>query len=490
MRPAPVLAALLLASCHAPAARTRTASIVVTSDLWGYLAPCGCSRDMRGGIDRAAAYVAGVRKEGPTLLIDAGDALFEWPQLSEAEKIQADKKARTLLASLEAMGLSAKAVTTRDQLIPEVLTALPAGHRLGGPDVREVGGLRVGLLPVEASSGDEVLASGAAALRKQKADFILALAHGPRARVLAMGEAAQAAGIDAVVGSGAETVDEGDKARAAVVGVPVLFTQARGQSLLRIDLTSRPGGGRAVYAAGEEGKERELAAMDERIRSLAERIAHLPPGSDAAPFQAKLEELRTRRRTLAEQAPAPPAQGSFFTARFVPLTEDLPGDPAVTKLVQDYDRAAAEANLAFARAHGGDCPKAAPGEPVFVGGTACASCHAAAMSFWKSTRHAAAYATLQRVGKQYDLSCIGCHVTGWEQAGGACRIDDVSGREDVTCESCHGAGSLHVAAPAKVHLARAVPERTCRLCHTRENSTAFDYATYLPQILGPGHGKR
>src|SRR5262249_2846759 len=157
--------------------------------------------------------------------------------------------------------------------------------------------------------------------------------------------------------------------------VPVFFTQARGQSLLRIDLTLRPDGGRPVYNAGEEGKDRELAAMDERIRSLAERVARLPAGSDAAPFQAKLEELRGRRRARAERPPVPPAQGSFFTSRFVPLTEDLPKDPKVTALVQAYDRDAAQANLAFAKAHGGDCPKAGPGEASFVGDAVCSGCH-------------------------------------------------------------------------------------------------------------------
>jgi hypothetical protein len=34
----------------------------------------------------------------------------------------------------------------------------------------------------------------------------------------------------------------------------------------------------------------------------------------------------------------------------------------------------------------------------------------------------------------------------------------------------------------------AKPEKSdCVRCHTPENSTHFDFASYLPQILGPGH---
>jgi hypothetical protein len=34
---------------------------------------------------------------------------------------------------------------------------------------------------------------------------------------------------------------------------------------------------------------------------------------------------------------------------------------------------------------------------------------------------------------------------------------------------------------------RAVPADVCTVCHNRFHSPKFDYATYLPKVLGPGH---
>ena len=36
-----------------------------------------------------------------------------------------------------------------------------------------------------------------------------------------------------------------------------------------------------------------------------------------------------------------------------------------------------------------------------------------------STSHGRAYATLEQRNKQFNLSCVGCHVTGYDQPGGA-----------------------------------------------------------------------
>ena len=70
-----------------------------------------------------------------------------------------------------------------------------------------------------------------------------------------------------------------------------------------------------------------------------------------------------------------------------------------------------------------------------------------------------------------------------------CRLDKVQGREDVGCESCHGPGSLHAAAPAKANIAGSPGRALCVTCHNLENSPHFDFATYLPRVLGPGHGQ-
>lgn len=466
----------------------RKVTLLFTSDLWGQLEPCGCSADMRGGLDRAAAYVKEKRAEGPVILVDAGDAFFDKLQYTPVEEPQARRKARAVAESLLAMGVEAKASFERDRVYP--VEAFPRQKLLQGPRVVEAGGVKVGLLPVDATAGDPApaLEGGAKQLRKDGADVVVALIHAPRPQVLRTAGAAAKAGVDFVVGSHIDTIPEGEETRSVKAEVPVFFTQARGQSLLQIDVVLRPDGGPLQLAASEEQREIELASLDERIRSYNERIADLPPGTDASPFQRKIEELQARRRHLGEQVPQPPATGSYLAPRFVAVTEDRPADPKVKEILAAYDREVAAANLAFAKAHPQACPAAAPGEASYVGGAACAACHPAAAEFYKGTKHAHAYETLEKANKQYDLGCISCHVTGWEKPGGACSVADVEGRKDVTCESCHGPGSLHVKAPTANKLPRSVPESTCRGCHTPENSTAFDYSRYLPRILGPGHG--
>ena len=54
-----------------------------------------------------------------------------------------------------------------------------------------------------------------------------------------------------------------------------------------------------------------------------------------------------------------------------------------------------------------------------MGSEACQSCHAEAYAWWKSTKHGRAYATLENVHKEFNLSCVGCHVTGYNQPGGS-----------------------------------------------------------------------
>jgi predicted CXXCH cytochrome family protein len=108
---------------------------------------------------------------------------------------------------------------------------------------------------------------------------------------------------------------------------------------------------------------------------------------------------------------------------------------------------------------------------------------------YEKTGHARAYATLVSVHKQYRLDCVACHVIGFQQPGGVCRVDQVEGRQNVGCENCHGPGSIHASDGTGRTVLRPRPgPSVCVGCHTAENSIHFDYTTYLPRVLGPGHG--
>lgn len=107
---------------------------------------------------------------------------------------------------------------------------------------------------------------------------------------------------------------------------------------------------------------------------------------------------------------------------------------------------------------------------------------------WQGTKHPHGYESLVSQGKQYHLDCVTCHVTGWKERGGVCRIDQVEGKTEVGCEACHGPGSGHVSVPVKATIVRPTSAQACTGCHDRENSPHFEFETYLPRILGPGHG--
>lgn len=481
-----LLASLLIAALAActpgsKAPKEKRATLIFVSDLWGQLEPCGCSADMKGGLDRMATRLAQARAEGPVLFVDAGDALFDQPSYRPDEEVQARIRARAVAEGLVAMGLDAKVFGARDRVLEG--DWLPERLALRGPALREVGGIGVGLLPL--GDGSQVTAQ-AQALRSEGADLVIALTRTRRseARALALD------GVDLVVGSRMETIPEGDQPIALGDAPPLLYPLGRGQGILQVEVVLRSEGQAFARPISLERRGEELAALEARIRSYEERLSALPEDADGAPFRAKIEELRGRARAL-ERAPVElPAEGNQLAYRFASVTQDLAPEPKVRRILAAYDREVSEANLAYARENPRPCPEPVAGEATFVGQASCAACHPAAQAFWETTSHAKAYETLEAAHKQYDLSCVSCHVTGWDRPGGACRIDEVEARKDVGCESCHGPGSAHAAAPSKENIDRQVPAATCQSCHRPDHSLEFDYATYLSRILGPGHGEK
>jgi hypothetical protein len=175
-----------------------------------------------------------------------------------------------------------------------------------------------------------------------------------------------------------------------------------------------------------------------------------------------------------------------------------------------------ELNLAEAQRQPESCPPPAPGEAAFVGAASCAKCHKDAADFWVETKHARAYDTLAQVNKQFSLDCIQCHVTGWQQPGGVCRIDRTEvggpavggrgvGRRDVQCEDCHGPGSEHVKnpkdekwyplinpwRPKENETAREKEQRMlrvdkfCQGCHDIDNDVKYKFEQRWPPVAHP-----
>ncbi|MBX5481649.1 MAG: cytochrome C [Myxococcaceae bacterium] len=465
-------------------------ALFVTADLRGYLAPCGCSENMRGGIARAAEQIALARRDGlPTLYADSGDSLFHAATVPPEAVPQEERKAKAIAEAMKQMGLVARTSGERDDARGAAFReglGLP-GLAPGEAKVVEANGRAIGFA---AGNDADTLRQAARVARKDGAEFVVGLFHGTaRAAQQAAQTSEPPLGADAIVVSHAESDLDGETNKLLRGSIPVMQPQNKGRSLLRIDVWFGPRAGPFELLATQQDAQRQLDALDERIALLDKQINL--PGLDEPAKQLrrqKLAELTRRRETLATQR-APSGEGrNALSVRFIPLEASLPADRGVEAVLQRYDKDVGLLNLAWAKAHGHDCPAPEANQAAFVGNARCRDCHEEAFPIWEASKHAHAYATLEDKSKQYHLDCIACHVTGWQRPGGVCRIDKVDERKGVGCESCHGPGSLHAEDPSDDNISKGNTPQTCTGCHDPENSPHFDFDAYVRLITGPGHG--
>jgi predicted CXXCH cytochrome family protein len=485
----------LLAACarevrpETPPAAPLEVTLFLTSELKGYLGPCGCSENMRGGIARAAYQLEAVRQTGRrVLLIDTGNSLFGQKDLEPEAVAQQERKARALAAALTTMGLTLKASGPLDDARGPAFR-----NGLGLPSLSSNA---VQLVPLDAtrrlavvsSPSAEVLVEQARSARAAGASFVLALYEGPMAGALPLGQREDFE-ADLVLATRGKDELAGETNTLAPSRVPVVQVQSKGRSLVRVDLFLKSPS-RVTWLKSPSEARRELDALDQRVELLRAQVND--PSMDEALRalkKAKLEEIVTRREALANEPVPTPGDVSAASVRFVPLETSFPSSPTVQALVTAYDRDVGELNVQWAKANDPRCEAAPTGTARFVGAESCRGCHAAAFPSWEGSKHARAYPTLVEQGKNHHLDCVGCHVTGWKEAGGTCRVDRVAGFDAVGCESCHGAGSLHVADAKASSIVRASGAAMCVGCHDRENSPHFSLEKYLPRVLGPGHGE-
>ncbi len=156
-------------------------------------------------------------------------------------------------------------------------------------------------------------------------------------------------------------------------------------------------------------------------------------------------------------------------------------DPAMQKRIEVFEEENRKLQKElFARQEiEGDAKEPFNGRYLGVG--ACQSCHVEEFEVYSRTRHAHAYATLASQFVHRDTNCVGCHVTGYGEAGGfqGVRLRGASvDLIDVQCEACHGPGRDH----ARDGSYRATAIASCTKCHTANDDPDFDFATDWPKI--------
>jgi hypothetical protein len=486
----------------------------------GTIAPCGCTTEPLGGLQYSFGMMQKDATPGAWLALEPGSFLYPDPEDPEAPTDaagweQAERKATLLQTRFAKLGdalvsgvgpldvASPKgAAALADHPLPrvaanvELASGVPA-HRIATLSSEGIAwkvGVTAAVDPALAGAAKLGTVSPAAdavkreleAMRAAGANATVVLAQGDRK--FAEQLAKDVDGIDIVV---VGLVDGIERER---LGTPpthlggktwVVEPGEQMQTITRLRLSIDAGGGAVPSAAAwtvvpaRAQLEAELARLDERLKKFA-----ADPSADPA-FLDRLKDERAQVQAKLEGKPEGAAVAVFDQVK---VTCKLPADEEAKQMLADYDTAIAVANKQ--RFTGVKPPPPAKGKAGYVGVEACADCHEDAVNFWKTTVHANAWETLVVDKKDFDLSCVSCHVTGWRKPGGSELVEN-EGLRDVQCEVCHGPGSLHVEDGGdnlKLITLKTTSSLCSGECHTPEHSDTFEYDAYMRDILGPGHG--
>jgi len=497
-----------------------TLRLYLLAGVAGAIEPCGCVKDMLGGVDHAAAYLAAQTRTVPNqLVVGAGPMLFSDPALDADHTKQAEFKARALAESFHDIGLAAWAPGANDWALggaqlgefaklsgAKLLAANLQSKELPleATTLRTINGLKVGLAGVVIGTPRPNLPQGldyesarVALLRAQKslqaegAELQVALIAAPRGDALRLVE--QVPGFQLVVlGKPLDQGENNDEPTPPMVVGNTLAAQAPNhlQGIGSIDLFVRGDDYTFADGTGVEQLERKQS-LDGRITELRQRIAEWEKTGvgqkDLAARRDDLKKLEAEKQALDQTKPT--TEGSYFTYELVDVRESLGVEPKVKGRLSAYYKRVNQHNREVFK---DKLPEPAPeGAASYLGLEKCSACHLEEAAFWKTTRHAKAYETLVKDDKQFNLDCVSCHVSAYEKPGGS-TVTHVLGLTDVQCEVCHGPGSLHVANPADPKLIQATPERNfcAQACHHPphvKKDWSVDDAWKL--ILGPGHGR-
>ena len=503
-----------------------TARLYLVSDLAGALEPCGCTKDQLGGLDKFGAWA---RRSGgmadaahvSSVVAAAGPLFFMDPRLTSDHADQDRAKAETIARVMRRLDLAAFAPglndwdTGRDGL-GQLASAAGADAIVARPEeppfvsfvVRDVGGLKIGFVgyappaPGAADAGagtqspEQVVRAGVDAAKRQGANVLVALAAAGRGEAKRIADAipeltAVLVGSPKADGDANATAPQGER-----VG-DVLIAQSANhlQTVAVLDLYLREPAqpGKLVKFADGTGLE-----LSERREDLARRIDDLhakiaawarDKTVNAADVDARRKDLSAleAERDALDRRPAPPA-GSFFRYSVQEIRESLGKDSLIETDMAAYYKAVDEHNrTSFADRLP---PPRAPEQPGFVGIDVCSTCHPGPREVWNRTAHAHAYATLSKQFKEFNLDCVGCHVTGYEKPGGS-SVTHVDKLKDVQCEDCHGPGSMHVQNPTdKARIVASPAPSVCISCHHPPHVEDFDVAVAVRGVIGPGHGQK
>ena len=534
---ATALVVFLAAGCKRPpppepnanaASAQPSVRLYVLSDVAAALEPCGCSKDQLGGLDHLASFVRAQKQNAPNaLMLGAGPLLYIDPTLDAARASQDRWKAEAIADGLRTLGLVAWAPGYNDwaggtKSLGDVATKSGAvmlasglGGAIDGLPIRssllsDVGGVKVGIVGVStprdgAGKAPEGLAlpdaSGLVplvkaeidALKKAGARLLVVTAATQRGAALRLADAIPELDVLVIgkeLGRGHGNTAQPPPER--IGSTLIVETANHLQTVAVVDVYLRGDAPEVTLAdAGGIADAARMAELGRRIRELELRINNWESGGkvDAADLAARKADLAKLRAERGAVPPAPPPPtGSYFRYAVHEVRDGMGKDDAVAtrmvslyKQINEHNKAALKDLVA---------PKPGKDEASFVGVEECTTCHDEERKVWDGTAHAHAYKTLVDGFKEYNLECVGCHVTGYGKAGGS-TVTHNDTLQNVQCEECHGPGSRHVKSPeTKGLIVRAPDPKGCvEACHHPPHVEGFDPVAKMELVLGPGHGR-
>lgn len=487
--------------------------LIILSDLIGYIEPCGCTIDLRlGGVEKVARWIREERAKRPTAFLVVGDHLFDSSTLPEHKVAQEESKAKLIREILSKLKVDAftpglKDLARGQSFYHHLQTAYPlpdvtANHQGGSPQILTLGKTKVGVFglvppssllstysvnsinsvtgqpsPLPATPLKESAQAAVNRLKEQGAQLIISLASLPRVEVRSL--ARSISGVDLWV-LGDSPLEEAQLSPVEEQKSFIIEAGDRGRNLAQVKIFNASQSGFFADPIGDLVRRRR--ALDLKIK-IKEKMSGMMPSQR---MSARLIELKAERSKL-ETSTQEPLTLTEKRVEYVlhPIKKELLGAPDIFKDVQRYQESLKELNLLVA----GQVKPLSAGENGYAGLEECSLCHPEAQSFWEKTEHSSAWKTLVKANKTYDVECVGCHVTGWQRAGGSA-LGHTKSLQDVQCEACHGPSSKHAEVGGGEAWTKVkVASTTCEGCHNHHHSPSFEYQRYLTKVIGPGHGQ-
>jgi hypothetical protein len=414
--------------------------LVFSSDLRGYIEPCGCTAQRWGGVARLAGAVSTMNRPSTRFLLDVGDMTSGprlWQQAGMEHYLAALGRMKYMAANLgaaeatmTAADLRAMAARSPVPLVSANLVDAHTGLPLAAPFCQVlVDNLRVTAVGVTSPDADR-----------------------------GTGEGVRIADIDECLGR--------------------LLPSLRGQTDLIV-----------LLAGCDEPTMREIARrhpeldviLGGRVAQASRQIETV--GSCRLAWHANKGQMVGRM----DIAIRPDGRPDAATSVVMVLDNDVPEDPALAELSEQYNAQLASLNRQGGLKGLGVPVTEPPRGNTYAGSEACRSCHAGAYQVWVSSRHARAYASLVKRQRDSNPDCVSCHVVDLGAGDGFVGAGASPQRTNVQCESCHGRSGDHVEARRKGadaaagRLSRVLP-KSCETCHDCLHSPQFSYTPYWEKV--------